>query len=85
MPNTREKLIELLKRVKQAFWVDRFNCDYYGFFADRLIANGVKIHVLCNECKYCDPENSHCDHPMATTLPVPRKPNDFCSYGERRS
>lgn len=40
--------------------------------------------VRCKDCKYCDPENLHCDHPMGTTLPVPRKPDDFCSYGERR-
>lgn len=41
--------------------------------------------VHCKDCKHCDPENRHCDHPMGTTLPVPRKADDFCSYGERRS
>ena len=40
--------------------------------------------VYCRECKHCDPENKHCDHPMGTTLPVPREDNDFCSYGERK-
>ena len=40
--------------------------------------------VHCFDCKHCDPENRHCDHPMATTLPIGRKPDDFCSYGERK-
>lgn len=40
--------------------------------------------VRCRECKHCDPENYHCDHPMGTTAPLKRKPDDFCSYGERK-
>ena len=40
--------------------------------------------VRCWECKHCDPDNKHCDHPMGTTLPFSRKENDFCSYGERK-
>lgn len=40
--------------------------------------------VYCEECSHCDPENHHCDHPMGTSLPVPRKSDDFCSYGERK-
>ena len=40
--------------------------------------------VRCRECKHCDPENYHCDHPMGTTAPLSRKPDDFCSYGERK-
>ena len=38
----------------------------------------------CKECKHCDPENHHCDHPMSTSAPLSRKPDDFCSYGERK-
>ena len=38
----------------------------------------------CRECKHCDPENYHCDHPMSTAAPLRRKPDDFCSYGERK-
>ena len=38
--------------------------------------------VRCRECKHCDPENYHCDHPMGTAAPLRRKPDDFCSYGE---
>lgn len=49
------------------------------------MAQGVeKAVVRCKGCKHCDPENGHCDHPMGTTLSVARKPDDFCSYGERK-
>ena len=40
--------------------------------------------VRCRECKHCDPENYHCDNPMGTAAPLRRKPDDFCSYGERK-
>ena len=40
--------------------------------------------VRCRECKHCDPENYHCDHPMGTSAPLKREPDDFCSYGERK-
>ena len=40
--------------------------------------------VRCRECKHCDPENYHCDHPMGTAAPLRRKPDDFCSYAERK-
>ena len=40
--------------------------------------------IRCRECKHCDPENYHCDHPMGTAAPLRRKPDDFCSYGERK-
>ena len=40
--------------------------------------------VRCGECKHCDPETYHCDHPMGTMFPFSRKPDDFCSYGERK-
>ena len=40
--------------------------------------------VRCRECKHCDPENNHCDHHMGTATPLRRKPDDFCSYGERK-
>ena len=40
--------------------------------------------VRCMDCKHCDPENYHCDHYMGTAAPLRRKPDDFCSYGERK-
>ena len=45
--------------------------------------NAVEV-TRCCECKHCDQENYHCDHPMGTAAPLSRKPNDFCSYGERK-
>ena len=46
-------------------------------------ADAVPV-VRCRECKHCDPENDHCDHTMSTAAPLSRKPDDFCSYGERK-
>ena len=40
--------------------------------------------VRCKDCKHCDPENYHCDHPMGTAASLRRKPDDFCSYGKRK-
>lgn len=40
--------------------------------------------VRCKDCRYCDPENKHCDHPMGTLAPFPRKDDDFCSYAKRK-
>ena len=40
--------------------------------------------VRCKDCEHCDPENYHCDHPMGTAAPLRHKPDDFCSYGERK-
>ena len=40
--------------------------------------------VRCWECKHYDPENHHCDHHMGTAAPLRHKPDDFCSYGERK-
>ena len=51
---------------------------------DSIPAADVVEVVRCKECKHRNPENAHCDHPMGTTLPVARKPDDFCSYGERK-
>lgn len=41
--------------------------------------------VRCKDCRYCDPEWRYCDHPMSTLIPVRRKQDDFCSYGERKA
>ena len=46
-------------------------------------ADVIKV-VRCKDCKHCDPENYHCDHPMSTAAPLRRNPDDFCSYGERK-
>ena len=46
-------------------------------------ADAVEV-VRCKDCNHCDPENYHCDHYMGTVAPLRRKPDDFCSYGERK-
>ena len=46
MPNTREKLIELLDGKTDDDWYT------VGDIADHLIANGVTIPVRCWECKH---------------------------------
>ena len=60
---------------------------YYGY-AESFINDAPTIDaapvVRCRECNHCDPENYHCDHPMSTAAPLRRKPDDFCSYGERK-
>ena len=60
---------------------------YYGyaksFIDDAPTIDAVPV-IRCRECKHCDPENYHCDHPMGTTAPLRREPDDFCSYGERK-
>ena len=55
----------------------------YGKAALLLEKDAVEV-VRCRERKHCDPENYHCDHPMGTAAPLKRKPDDFCSYGERK-
>ena len=57
--------------------------DVAEFIDDQPTINAVPV-VRCRECKHCDPENYHCDHPMSTGAPLSRKPDDFCSYGERK-
>ena len=58
-------------------------CVYDHFISNSHTINAVPV-VRCRECNHCDPENYHCDHPMGTTAPLRRKPDDFCSYGERK-
>ena len=62
-------------RMKQ--WFE--NCRHQ----QRLTIDAVPV-VRCWDCNHCDPENHHCDHPMSTAAPLSRKPDDFCSYGERK-
>ena len=59
-------------------------CEYDTKLIDEIPAADVVPVVRCRECKHCDPENYHCDHPMGTAAPLRRKPDDFCSYGERK-
>ena len=61
-------------------FIHYYDCEYA--INDSPTIDAVPV-VRCRECKYCDPENHHCDHYMGTTAPLRREPNDFCSYGER--
>lgn len=57
---------------------------YAKYMLDRMPTIDAVSVVRCRECNHCDPENYHCDHPMGTAAPLRRKPDDFCSYGERK-
>ena len=57
--------------------------EFVRFLKKQSIIDAVPV-VRCLECKHYDPENHHCDHYMGTSAPLRRKPDDFCSYGERK-
>ena len=88
----RDALVEWLKRIPLKDLSDGrglcrviFEDDFKR--AIKKIPKGIIVDVAmvrCMECKHCDPENHHCDHPMSTSAPLSRKPDDFCSYGERK-
>ena len=61
------------------------SCDEDTIFdiMDASVVDAVEV-VRCKDCNHCDPENYHCDHYMGTVVPLSRKPDDFCSYGERK-
>ena len=76
----------LISYIDECSQESRFRV-HYGY-AKSFIDNAPTVDavpvVRCRECKHCDPENYHCDHPMGTAAPLKRKPDDFCSYGERK-
>jgi hypothetical protein len=77
MPNTREKLIELLKDTRaNAAW------HHWGYeeSADHLIANGVVPVVRCKDCIYN--ETGGCEH--SESADVGYSPNYFCADGEKK-
>lgn len=57
--------------------------EFVRFLKKQPTVDAVPV-VFCRDCKHCDPENYHCDHTMGTAAPLRRKPDDFCSYGERK-
>ena len=94
MANTVNEVNELIKVLtRKPKLLANLNTSISNLFrlAGELVANGVKIPVLCKDCKscrtfypikeidkeavqvwYCDLYRCNC------------KPDDFCSYGERR-
>ena len=96
---TEKRLIDanafkvFLENVRQCcLEEDTFSSDFAAqvieTVQDEYLTNAPTVDavevVRCKDCKYCDPENHHCDHYTATILPLPRKPDGFCSYGELR-
>ncbi len=82
MPNTREKLIELQTGY---FGVDP---AYYGIeaqhLADHLIANGVTIPVLCQNCTHHDTDTCPENRVWCKMLRRYMKLDGYCSFGERK-
>ena len=92
------RLIDADKRIAEFKKIYCDGCDNYGgvrcraclvddaicLIDDAPTVDAVEV-VRCWECKHCDPENYHCDHPMGTAAPLRREPDDFCSYGERKN
>ena len=83
MPNTREKLIELLKEC--------FDTGIYGFdeIADHLISNDVVTVLRCKDCKHYkvrkpfpsyNGQTKSCCRSANTKV----SDDDFCSFGERK-
>ena len=84
-----DKLLEIYKKWIQQLLSKEDEGDRRGVetcimvLEDMQTVDAVPV-VRCRECNHCDPENYHCDHPMSTAAPLRRKPDDFCSYGERK-
>ena len=88
-------LNEIKVRVERQYeYCHRYSGNKKAIYREAILAVRSILHsaktidavpvVRCRECKHCDPENYHCDHPMSTSAPLSRKPDDFCSYGERK-
>ena len=52
---------------------------------DHLIANGVTIPVRCNDCKHWQESVDGIHKWCPLMMDKETKPDDFCSYGERRT
>ena len=79
----QEVLCSHVACIDCSFFMDDKYCRFETMLSEVPTINAIPV-VRCRECKHCDPENHHCDHPMSTSAPLSRKPDDFCSYGERK-
>ena len=87
MPNTREKLIELIKRIdgvcpkegdcKECEFCNLDEC-YFPAKADYLLANGVTIPVRCDDCRL------HMNCPREEQFYMVKAKDRYCCLGERR-
>lgn len=80
---SKKRLIDANTLIKEACAEGAYGYVDAKQIADAPTIDAVEV-VRCRECKHCDPENHHCDHHMGTAAPLRRKPDDFCSYGERK-
>ena len=80
---TEKRLIDANVLIKEACADGAYGYVDAKQIADAPTVDAVEV-VRCMDCKHCDPENYHCDHHMGTSAPLKRKPDDFCSYGERK-
>ena len=92
----REKLLELIKKNPTCIEMGANSCSdcQYGSFedcrseclADHLTANDAVLVVRCKDCKhYEDYKRKVYENCVRNDRFVPMKPDDFCSYGERRT
>lgn len=90
----KEKLIKLLyeakgKSVDAELFEDASYAQQLEIEADFLIAKGVTIPVRCRDCvHWYEPEGTclkiYSDGAVSAYAWQFRKPDDFCSYGERK-
>lgn len=80
MPNTREKLIELLSSVPNLRTTKGTNEE----IADHLVANGAAFPVLCENCKYWD--TAHCSggHGWCQKTVAYRRGDWYCAGGKKK-
>lgn len=98
MPNTREKLIELLEQINGCCPKedDCYHCKYEALDdcsvyakADFFIANGVTIPILCKDCKHYIAYSKSVDDLIEwgkcklIDMDVDMPGNGYCCYGER--
>jgi len=74
----RNKLIKILQDMGRVAFTNEEKADF-------LMQHDVVPVERCEHCKHFDTESFHCDHVLGTKLPIGRKEDDFCSYGERRT
>ena len=83
------KVINSMQKCLDEYPDKKHSVSYFAFesiieyLKQEPTVDAVEV-VRCRDCKHCDPENYHCDHSMGTAAPLKRKPDDFCSYGERK-
>lgn len=83
----REEIIRILNTpVIHLRLKSNQDSNIYDVIAGFLLEVGVRIPVLCKDCKYRkEPENRFCNPYCTKHLSMQAKDDDFCSYGERKT